>query len=868
MLYAQRNDRDLTESISAALEPISTLDDTPSIVLAALTALVLKEEWFDRDVYGALIRGFLFLQNPGPPHHPAFLSLARERAEEFLHTAEELTLQTTVPHPNSDWITSALFDLRGDDTSWPLVQSAIIRWLSYYTLDPKQQLPRNTRSSNEEGQRKLSENGLEIATRLRSFCDSERQILAEMHESPYDPTRLTSLAIRLLPGLKLAPFARALVRAALSNALNGGIHWPREQFRHLLAYNSRDWASARSALLRESGPFRAEITSRTGKWALVTILDGTGDGDDAQEASALVAILRQSTFWRRSWRLVEDYCAVDPCDPRSEEPENVANTATQYQQIDVTQLHLDLWRTGEGAFLEDALPAIARFYPEVAVGKHVQLLGQLLVRDDLPLRHLALQGSGHRSLMNRDTALGLVEVLRKPSALANCTEEDRRAVASYLLLHAFPLLTGPEQVEAMLLTPEPGNYLLSLSSSVRSLDPAHLESKLQAAVAQDDRASISVLLAFAKYSETPLTSEVCRVVGSLIRSEVQGLRADAFETIYRRELLELLPVVLESGCCYSDCKNRDSREARYGSLTLIDAAKQGVTDSATVLGRIMPELSDVAVREIGLQAAEQIGRHLLLQEDLNARLLEELSLEAFSAINRAVPGVLIDLADSFVGYSNSDLADLHNVVLLIAHAISDDEPKKAAALFHELEDSIPFVSLFEGYAKLTLARKALWMSARDPLLDELRSSRLDRAATDQELAMEVLAAEEAGRQDVLDAYVGERCGSDTPVVVARALMVAGFCDDRREPAGFLADHACRHGLIGRAHGAAEFAFERNRWARHWYQKMGETEDPVQYWLSGCLFAKWWMVALSCGSNTTSPVLHRFSFTEKSPSTPW
>ena len=103
--------------------------------------------------------------------------------------------------------------------------------------------------------------------------------------------------------------------------------------------------------------------------------------------------------------------------------------------------------------------------------------------------------------------------------------------------------------------------------------------------------------------------------------------------------------------------------------------------------------------------------------------------------------------------------------------------------------------------------------------------------------MEVLAAEQAGRHDVLDAYIEAKCSSDTPAVVARGLMVAGFCDDRKEPARVLADHAGRVGLIGTAHSAAEYAFERNRWARHWYQKMSVTEDPVQYWVNKCLFAR-------------------------------
>ena len=825
LLHAQRNNKDLSESISITLEPIATLDDTTKVVLAALTAVTLNESWFNQDIYEALIGGFVFLQNPNPDHYPAFVSLAKERVAEFLNTAETLTLQIS-PHPNSDWIKSTLFDLRDDKQSWPLVADMVIRWLSYYTLDPEQQLsPNRSSSSAGEKQEKITEKRSEIETKLNSLSEAERQILEEMREMSGDPTRLTRAAITLLAGAELAPFARTFVQASLSKALNGGIYWPYEQFRHLLTFNSRDWVQAREALLNESSAFRAGNSSPTGKWALVTILYSTGDEDDEQEASALVETLREPQPWPKSWRLVEEYCSVDPCDPESQKPDNVVKTATDYQQIDVTKLHLHIYLTSEGAFLEDALPAIARFYPEIAVEKHVQLIGQLPVRSGLPLRQVAVQDNQHRPLIDKDTALKLVDILRDPSALANISDKERWIVAQFLLLIAFPLLTGPEQLEAMLLAPEPAKYILSLHHSMKSLNEALFECRLRNAVVQDNRPLISILLAFAKHSETLLTSEVCRIIGSLIRHETERIRAAAFGTIYRRELSGLLPAVLESGCCYTDIKDKDSKEGWSVSLVLIYAARQGIADLITVLDRIMPESFGVAARELGPEATKEIAHRLLARENRNFRLLEKFSLEAFTAFYKAVPGVLIDLADSFLSSDSEELSYIHNVPLLTAYAISKDEPEKAKSLFKKVEDSNPSL------------RVTVWKSAANPLIDELRCSRLDRAVTDHELATEVLAAEQAGRHDVLDAYIEAKCSSDTPAIVARGLMVAGFCDDRQEPDRVLADHAGRVGLIGTAHSAAEYAFERNRWARHWYQKMSETENPVQYWINKCLFAK-------------------------------
>ena len=139
LLRAQRNNKDLSESINITLEPIGGLDATPQVVLAALTAITLEKSWFKQDIYEALIRGFVFLQNPDAAHYPAFVSLAKEQVGAFLNAAETLTLQET-PHPNFDWIRGALFALRDDEKSRSLVASTLTRWLSYYTLNPEHEM--------------------------------------------------------------------------------------------------------------------------------------------------------------------------------------------------------------------------------------------------------------------------------------------------------------------------------------------------------------------------------------------------------------------------------------------------------------------------------------------------------------------------------------------------------------------------------------------------------------------------------------------------------------------------------------------------------------------------------------------------------
>ena len=101
---------------------------------------------------------------------------------------------------------------------------------------------------------------------------------------------------------------------------------PDREFQHLVRFNNVDWSDVRVALLEEADVLRQKEISVTGKWALVNILQATGNTEDTKQARILVEELRDHTHFP-GWRLVEKFCAVDPCDPTSEKPDNVKQTA-------------------------------------------------------------------------------------------------------------------------------------------------------------------------------------------------------------------------------------------------------------------------------------------------------------------------------------------------------------------------------------------------------------------------------------------------------------------------------------------------------------------------------------------------------------
>ena len=52
-------------------------------------------------------------------------------------------------------------------------------------------------------------------------------------------------------------------------------------------------------------------------------LRSTGDLSDATEAQHLTEMLTANFERIGPWRLIESYCATDPCDPEAARPENI-----------------------------------------------------------------------------------------------------------------------------------------------------------------------------------------------------------------------------------------------------------------------------------------------------------------------------------------------------------------------------------------------------------------------------------------------------------------------------------------------------------------------------------------------------------------
>ncbi|MDP2130753.1 MAG: hypothetical protein U1A24_16905 [Cypionkella sp.] len=194
-------------------------------------------------------------------------------------------------------------------------------------------------------------------------------------------------------------------------------------------------------------------------------------------------------------------------------------------------------------------------------------------------------------------------------------------------------------------------------------------------------------------------------------------------------------------------------------------------------------------------------------------------------------------ANQFLQLPDQKLRRIYNFGLVVAQVLSSKDSDLADKLFRRLEGADSFVRTVYGIASVPLEALSVWNSADNDQMDRLRFQRLDHAATDQALSVEIIAAYMAGKGGFLRRYARDRIGREEPVKVARGLMVFGLGIETEEATQVLSDHVSQEGLIGAAAKAALYAYERNRWAQHWFARMCAAQDGEEFWRYSGLFLK-------------------------------
>lgn len=609
---AKRNEYDLHSALAILLDPISALDHTFNVVLAALTVTTVDDAQYDSNITAALVIGFAGLQNPDQSKYSAFVGLFKIRPQGFLDATRELCL-ADIHKPNLDWIQSAVMEAANDIRAWPEIANKVRSWLSEYSQSPELRMKshfENNAAGIVESERDA--NRANIDEKLKSLSAIEQDILNRLQQSDGNLNALSSFSMLILADKPLTSFAESLVNWSFGNALNSDHGAPRKEFCDLISLNLVDWRSTRIALLAASEGLRDHNISQTGKWTLATILHATGDSDDADHARSLVEELTKN-ITRPAWRLVEEYCASDPCDPDSLEPNNIKNTAAKYELIDVTKLRQSLGQSLEDHFFVDARPGMVRFQPEIAIKKYHELSENIISRVGLPLRQGLVELREHNALLTSTQAHTLVDrwrQIRTTEIFNELSQQDRWLVSQYMLLIAFPLLSTSARAEILLMIEENEPIFADLMYTLRPIDIELFDSLLDDACRNNDHHRQYLLLAIAKSTDTPLSNKAREYITSLVDSDAKLLREQALGIIAVRRDIQMLKALAQSGWKAAELSIERDNEAWYGSAALLEAAAKGLIDHRDALFRISPRLYGRAAVTLDSEAAREIVRRI------------------------------------------------------------------------------------------------------------------------------------------------------------------------------------------------------------------------------------------------------------------
>ena len=596
-----RNGRDLDESLAEVIEPVAAVDDTVSVVLAALT-VTCNQSSDPPDFAVALIRGFANLQNPGESKFPQFTSLARAHPAPFTEAARRLCLSSG-RQPNFDWIRGALILATEKERAWNAIFAVVQAWLSCYTRVTEGNWPPvSSYSTTEQREEKCRERERNLSEKLHALSPAEQGVLDAMSEADGDINMLSRLAFVLLAGKPIAPAARALKQWSFSHALNSDYATPYQEFMHLVRFNRADWRETRTALLQEMDVFRQKDTSRTGKWTLVTLLRSTGDPEDAEQARVLMEDLTSDQDPPYRWRRVEDYCATDPCDPTSERPDNMDRTAQRYRSIDVSKIRLSRNASAEDHFLSMARPGMVRFEARTAADKHKELARHVVTRKDSARQYGLVGLRDHNALLTKEIGLALLESRQgEGDRDDDLSGSERWYVHQFSLLIAFPFMSDSEQMQALLSLAPEDEVLCDLMDGAKPPTEAVFDRYLETACRGGDQRAQFLLLAFVNATSAQVSTDSIKRIAHLATVGAERVQAEAFEVIARLGDTDRLAEVVRSNW---RAVNANRPHANWygnwnGSEILAQAVVRGLIEHDDALDRMAPRLLRSGSRSLG-----------------------------------------------------------------------------------------------------------------------------------------------------------------------------------------------------------------------------------------------------------------------------
>lgn len=602
--------QNLSDRVTQLIEPINAMDRTVDVLFASLLICALDNDRFDDAIFTVLLDAFANLQNVNDQRFEEFVEIVKHQPTALFDTLKVLCLEPG-QRVNNDWFVHAAFEVASTDEGWAAAETAIHHWLRCYNKDPVEQSNRFHRQSDEDYQKRVKANAEDINEELASLSDFENHLLGQMNEVPHEPDGLFSLALKLLAGRSLAPFADSFVAMGLAFSLDTGIYRAHKEFSQLTTFNRVDRTATRDAFLKAIEPLRGGVTSRGGRWTVVRMLFAGGNEADAAEASAIARELRKD--WPHypppspdEWRQAK------VADPDAARPVNINEGLQKFISLDVGKMRQTMGVSSEDRDFSDFLPLAARFEPEAAISKTRNILAALLTRTEFPLRQVILNSEDHLPLVDADFALRLVTRMRESSAFETLPEQDQSICRMFSFYYAAGQLSSEEQLRCLTGKDVGSNYLLSTIPSFKPQPTEKIIEAMRDALQRSDEDAAHGALAAAVYGQTKVDEELEELVLTCSRGATSLLRAAAFQFALRKELSSVRDAHLQSDWVATSDDHK-TYESWFGSMLLVEACACSEMPVEALLKRISHETWFAAAYRLGKPFAEPMVKCFLQQ---------------------------------------------------------------------------------------------------------------------------------------------------------------------------------------------------------------------------------------------------------------
>ncbi len=835
---------ELTEQLRQILDPVEGVDQTADVIVAAIAVACLREQ-VGPIVRQVLVTAALALQNVDDEAVGRLGSYVIDRPDAFFDalqgTSEQIRFQRAY----------ALVEvLRDAADSRPVAlarEPRIARWLGGWSPLLSLRL-----GVIQDVERQAGRDAARNAA-WDAFAASERAFVHTYTFEQQTPpgTPLARLAVRLQVGLPIAPQAHGILAWALVQWFAPEFPNAYDDVRWLLLLNPEDPAETTAALrdtIRICCPSGPSGASEMVRKSVAMLLRMCGDMHAASDAASWYTFES-----RHRWRSVSRFCATNPYDPGA--PPS-AELRDAYLAADGLP-SLDVWTnfsvTTEDATLDDLLPALARFAPEVMRSTLRGIVATIPNRDWMGLRQLGWRLDWLSPLLEPSLADALRETTERLSLRDASLGEDVDLTEIELVRADYTsaltaLVTPKEQLALLQSLPGDMPLYLLLGRHLMPLSATETEDALCVTAPGPLRWT----LFFVARSRSPLTERARARVATLLISTDPDLSAGAAAVAATADELELDEIVfreaIRSGSHFKS-ELDDPRYARavvcavirqrgsaarptaipYEALpfnVLAALAGDGDVAAVAVLDLLLNEIIENTLR------GEPLMPHGIISFGASSRrhdqaghlaLLELPPLKFLNDYTFRNPELVLRFLRVLVARGTaSDWYIGGSLCAALASASSRHDPALAARVLRQVTGrQTRFSVTINDVDPVVLALFSADVAEVEPVRRELWSN----CKSDLEIEVLVQAAEAAGAEGHLDMLCTEWIRG-APATIARALTITGL---RTHPERLDAQLASYWGggVLEEIATVARRNAARYQWSRYWLGRAAATTDGVE-----------------------------------------